>query len=90
MLQVLSEDGQIADPDFSVYHAIRWGIEGFVEAVAQEEASFGITFTLAQPGPTRTDFGAKIVSPLALAVYDGTSAGQVRRIQAATRSPADR
>ena len=63
VLQVSSEGGQIAYPAFSLYHATKWGIEGFVEAVAQEVAPFGITFTLAEPGPTRTDFGAKIVSP---------------------------
>ena len=82
VLQVSSEGGQIAYPAFSLYHATKWGIEGFVEAVAQEVAPFGITFTLAEPGPTRTDFGAKIVSPPALAAYDGTPVGEVRRMVA--------
>ena len=82
VLQVSSEGGQIAYPAFSLYHATKWGIEGFVEAVAQEVAPFGITFTLAEPGPTRTDFGAKIVSPPALPAYDGTPAGEVRRMVA--------
>ena len=80
VLQVSSEGGQIAYPAFSLYHATKWGIEGFVEAVAQEVAPFGIMFTLAEPGPTRTDFGAKIVSPPAMAAYDGTPAGEVRRM----------
>jgi len=80
VLQVSSEGGQIAYPAFSLYHATKWGIEGFVEAVAQEVAPFGITFTLAEPGPTRTDFGANIVSPPALAAYDGTPVGEVRRM----------
>ena len=79
ILQVSSEGGQLAYPAFSLYHATKWGIEGFVEAVAQEVAPFDITFTLAEPGPTRTDFGANIVSPPALAVYDGTPVGAVRR-----------
>ena len=35
IMQVSSEGGQIAYPNFSVYHATKWGIEGFVEAVAQ-------------------------------------------------------
>jgi NADP-dependent 3-hydroxy acid dehydrogenase YdfG len=33
ILQLASEGGQIAYPNFSLYHATKWGIEGFVEAV---------------------------------------------------------
>jgi NAD(P)-dependent dehydrogenase (short-subunit alcohol dehydrogenase family) len=36
ILQVSSEGGQITYPGFSLYHATKWGIEGFVEAVAKE------------------------------------------------------
>lgn len=36
------------------------GIEGYVEAVRQEVAGFGIQFTLAEPGPARTNFGAAL------------------------------
>lgn len=45
-------------PGFSLYHATKWGIEGVVEAVAQEVEPFGIRFTLVEPGPTGTNFGA--------------------------------
>ena len=48
ILQVSSEGGQIAYPNFSLYHATEWGIEGFVEAVAQEVAAFGIELTLVE------------------------------------------
>jgi NAD(P)-dependent dehydrogenase (short-subunit alcohol dehydrogenase family) len=58
IVQVSSEGGQIAYPSFSLYHATKWGIEGFVEAVAQEVAPFGIAFTLVEPGPTGTNFAA--------------------------------
>jgi NAD(P)-dependent dehydrogenase (short-subunit alcohol dehydrogenase family) len=57
ILQVSSEGGQIAYPGFSLYHATKWGIEGFVEAVSQEAAPFSIEFTIIEPGPTATDFG---------------------------------
>lgn len=57
ILQVSSEGGQIAYPNFSLYHATKWGIEGFVEAVRQEVAAFGIDFLLVEPGPTATQFG---------------------------------
>lgn len=79
IIQVSSEGGQIAYPNFSLYHASKWGIEGFVESVAQEVASFGITITLAEPGPTATNFAAGLVSPETMAVYDETPAGDVRR-----------
>ena len=55
ILQVSSEGGQIAYPGFSLYHAAKWGIEGFVEAVSQEVAPFNIEFTIIEPGPTATD-----------------------------------
>lgn len=79
VLQVSSEGGQLAYPNFSLYHASKWAIEGFVESVAQEVAPFGIEFTLVEPGPTRTNFGAALVSPPTMAVYDQTPAGDVRR-----------
>jgi NAD(P)-dependent dehydrogenase (short-subunit alcohol dehydrogenase family) len=79
ILQVSSEGGQLAYPNFSLYHASKWGIEGFVEAVAQEVAPFGIQLTLVEPGPTRTNFGAALVSPSPMAVYEQTPAGDVRR-----------
>ncbi|WP_157940898.1 SDR family NAD(P)-dependent oxidoreductase, partial [Agrobacterium bohemicum] len=61
------------------YHATKWGIEGFVEAVAQEVAPFGIDFILAEPGPTATNFGAALVHAEPMSVYDDTPAGAVRR-----------
>ena len=79
ILQVSSEGGQIAYPNFGLYHATKWGIEGFIEAVAQEVAPFGIEFTIAEPGPSRTDFGRGLVTAPAMEVYDATPAGELRR-----------
>ncbi len=79
IVQVSSEGGQIAYANFSLYHATKWGIEGFVEAVAQEVAPFGIDFILAEPGPTATNFGAGLVHAEPMAAYDATPAGEVRR-----------
>lgn len=79
VLQVSSEGGQLAYPNFSLYHASKWGIEGFVESVAQEVAPFGISITLVEPGPTRTNFGAALVRPPVMPVYEHTPAGEVRR-----------
>jgi NAD(P)-dependent dehydrogenase (short-subunit alcohol dehydrogenase family) len=79
IVQVSSEGGQIAYPGFSLYHATKWGIEGFVEAVAQEVAPFGIDFIIAEPGPTATNFGANLDLAEALPAYEETPAGAVRR-----------
>lgn len=79
IVQVSSEGGQIAYPGFSLYHTSKWGIEGFVEAVAQEVAPFGIDFILAEPGPTATNFGAAIDYATSTELYERTPAGEVRR-----------
>lgn len=79
IIQVSSEGGQIAYPGFSLYHATKWGIEGFIEAVAHEVAPFGIDFIIAEPGPTGTNFGANLVCADPIAAYDETPAGAVRR-----------
>lgn len=79
IVQVSSEGGQIAYPCFSLYHATKWGIEGFVESVAQEVAPFNIDFVIAEPGPTATNFakGLDFTSPLP--IYEDTPAGELRR-----------
>lgn len=80
IVQVSSEGGQIAYPGFSLYHATKWGIEGFVEAVAQEVAPFGIDFIIAEPGPTVTNFAGGLVRPTPMDAYLQTPAGDVRRM----------
>ncbi|AEX53386.1 SDR family oxidoreductase [Rahnella aquatilis] len=79
IVQVSSEGGQIAYPNFSLYHATKWGIEGFVESVAQEVAPFGIDFLIVEPGPTSTEFGAGLDHAILLPCYEKTPAGDVRR-----------
>ena len=79
ILQISSEGGQVAYPNFSLYHASKWAVEGFVESVAQEVAPFGVEFTIVEPGPARTGFRSALVSPPPMAVYDDTPAGALRR-----------
>ena len=79
IVQVSSEGGQIAYPNFSLYHATKWGIEGFVESVAKEVAPFGIDFVIVEPGPTSTQFGAGLDHAAPMPEYDDTPAGEVRR-----------
>ena len=56
IIQISSYGGQVAFPGNSMYHATKWGIEGFVESVAQEVAPFGIGMTIVEPGGARTEF----------------------------------
>ena len=51
-----TDGGQVAFPGNSMYHATKWGIEGFAESVAQEVAPFGIGMTIVEPGGARTEF----------------------------------
>jgi len=75
IIQISSYGGQVAFAGNSMYHATKWGIEGFVESVAQEVAPFGIGMTIVEPGGARTKFryGSAQVAQL-LPVYDQTPA----------------
>ncbi len=80
ILQVSSAGGQVAFPNFSAYHATKWGIEGFIESVAQEVGPFHIEFTIVEPGATKTGFSSSLVAGQPLQIYDNTPAGEVRRL----------
>ena len=73
ILQLSGMGGQAAFAGGSLYHATKWGIEGFVEAVAQEVGVFGIGCTIVQPGRARTDFEPRsaVVAPMR-AAYDAS------------------
>jgi NAD(P)-dependent dehydrogenase (short-subunit alcohol dehydrogenase family) len=75
VIQISSYGGQVAFAGNSLYHATKWGIEGFKESVAQEVAPFGIGMTIVEPGGARTEFryGSAQVAQL-LPVYDQTPA----------------
>lgn len=56
IIQLSSYGGQVAFAANSMYHATKFGIEGFCESVAQEVAKFNIGVTLVEPGGARTEF----------------------------------
>lgn len=56
IIQLSSYGGQVAFAGNSLYHATKWGIEGFCEAVAQEISPFNIGLTIVEPGGARTEF----------------------------------
>lgn len=73
IIQISSYGGQVAYPGNSMYHAAKFGIEGFCESVAQEVAPFNIGVTIIEPGGARTEFryGSAHVGNL-MPEYDGT------------------
>lgn len=87
VVQVSSMGGQAAFPSASIYHATKWGIEGFVESVAQEVAPFGIQFTLVEPGTAGTGFFGGIDATLPMPEYDATPVGALRQALAAKAIP---
>lgn len=56
LIQMSSYGGQVAFAANSMYHATKFGIEGFCEALAQEVAQFNIGVTIVEPGGARTEF----------------------------------
>jgi len=70
--------GQAALPGGSLYHASKWGLEGFLDSIAQELAPFKIGVTIIEPGGARTNFrfgGAQLGTQIE--AYKGTSAAMV-------------
>lgn len=56
LVQMSSMGGHITFPGFAIYHATKWGIEGYLDALAKEVAPFGIHTMLVEPGMVRTSF----------------------------------
>ena len=75
IIQISSYGGQVAFPGNSLYHATKFGIEGFCESIAQEVKPFNIGVTIVEPGGARTEFryGSAKVAHL-LPAYDGNPA----------------
>jgi NAD(P)-dependent dehydrogenase (short-subunit alcohol dehydrogenase family) len=56
IIQVSSIGGITAFQNVGIYHASKWALEGFSQALAQEVAPFGIDVTLIEPGGFSTDW----------------------------------
>jgi NAD(P)-dependent dehydrogenase (short-subunit alcohol dehydrogenase family) len=70
--------GQVALPGGSLYHASKWGLEGFLDAISQELVPFKIGVTIIEPGGARTNFrfgGAQLGTRMD--AYEGTPAAMV-------------
>lgn len=56
VIQVSSIGGITAFPLVGMYHASKWALEGFSQALAQEVAPFGVHVTLIEPASFDTDW----------------------------------
>jgi NAD(P)-dependent dehydrogenase (short-subunit alcohol dehydrogenase family) len=71
IIQVSSIGGISAFPMTGLYHASKWGLEGFSQSLAQEVERFGINVTIVEPGGFDTDWaGPSAVRSEPLADYD--------------------
>lgn len=81
IFQLSSMGGQVAFPALSIYHATKWAMEGFIESLVQEVASFNIQATLVEPGSARTNFGgSSMIAGLPMSEYDTTPVGYIRQM----------
>jgi NAD(P)-dependent dehydrogenase (short-subunit alcohol dehydrogenase family) len=71
IIQVSSIGGISAFPTVGIYHASKWGLEGFSQALSQEVKDFGINVTLIEPGGFSTDWaGDSAKHSESIAAYD--------------------
>jgi NAD(P)-dependent dehydrogenase (short-subunit alcohol dehydrogenase family) len=79
LIQISTYGGQATNPGASLYHASKWGIEGFIESVGKEVAPFGIETTIVEPGGARTEFRFDSLHTAApMPAYDATPAAMTR------------
>ncbi len=57
IIQISSIGGVFAIPTVGLYHASKWGLEGFSQALAAEVKSLGINVTIIEPGGFATEWG---------------------------------
>lgn len=71
IVNVSSMGGRITFPLYSLYHATKWAVEGFSEALQHEIRPFNIKVKIIEPGPIKTDFYNR---SMALTEKDGIDA----------------
>jgi NAD(P)-dependent dehydrogenase (short-subunit alcohol dehydrogenase family) len=64
IFQVSSVGGRITRPGNSAYHAAKWAVSGFSEALAQETQSFGVQVCSLEPGGIRTNWGKRAAAEI--------------------------
>jgi NAD(P)-dependent dehydrogenase (short-subunit alcohol dehydrogenase family) len=88
IIQVSSIGGVSAFPEVGLYHASKWGLEGFSQSLSLEVADFGIHVTLVEPQGFSTDWsGPSSIRAEALDAYQAMH--EARKKQLGKRSAGD-
>jgi NADP-dependent 3-hydroxy acid dehydrogenase YdfG len=77
-IHVTSVGGRASFPGGALYHAAKFGLEGFAEGVNQEVAEFGIKTIIIEPGSIKTGFVANIRWTHKSEEYKDTAVGKLR------------
>ncbi len=84
IIQVSSIGGITAFPGIGLYHASKWGLEGFTQALAGEVAGFGVHVTLVEPGGFSTDWsGSSAARSEPVEAYNEVREAMTKRREAA-------
>ncbi|MFF0736280.1 SDR family oxidoreductase [Streptomyces chartreusis] len=78
-IQMSTMGAHISTPGAGMYHASKWGVEGFLESVIAEVEPFGVGITMVEPGIIRTAFGANLSIAPAMPEYADGPVGQIRK-----------
>ena len=83
ILQISSVGGRLATPGNAAYHAAKWAIGGFTEAIAQEVAAFGVKVCALEPGGMRTNWGNRAHAdvPILLPEYEPSVGALVKSLE---------
>ncbi|HQS46944.1 MAG: short-chain dehydrogenase/reductase [Rhizobiales bacterium 24-66-13] len=82
VLALSTYGGQATYPGASLYHASKWGLEGFFDSLAGEVAAFNIGVTIVEPGGARTAFRSTASARMGAEpdAYKGTPISMIRSV----------
>jgi NAD(P)-dependent dehydrogenase (short-subunit alcohol dehydrogenase family) len=86
LITVSSMGGRLTFPLYSVYHATKWAVDGFSEALVYELEPFNIRVKIVEPGPIKTDFydrSMDLMKKPELTAYDALVAKAMPNMQKA-------
>ncbi|OTG87081.1 short-chain dehydrogenase/reductase [Acinetobacter sp. ANC 4558] len=77
-IHITSIGGRVSFAAGSLYHAAKFGLEGFAESVSQEVSEFGIKTLIIEPGSIKTGFVANIQWTNESDFYKNSTVGHLR------------
>lgn len=78
LIFITSIGGRTAFAGGSMYHAAKFGLEGFAETLAQEIAEFGIRTLIIEPGSIQSDFLSNLHWTTPSEAYQQSAVAQIR------------